>query len=170
MSKMEVGQRYGNLVCVVPYVTHGDNPKSQFICDCGNTHVAQNNNVYRGVTTSCGCVKRTCSLTHGHSRSRRGHQSETYSSWFNMKQRCSNPKRLEYERYGGRGISYCPRWEVFENFLADMGERPAGMTLDRIDVNGPYCPTNCRWADNATQANNKRPRAKKPIDISCPTS
>lgn len=89
-------------------------------------------------------------VTHGM------YKTPTYNSWNNMVQRCTNPNRDEYAYYGGRGITVCERWLKFENFLADMGERPEGLSLDRIDSNGNYEPGNCRWVDSATQATNRR--------------
>lgn len=77
-----------------------------------------------------------------------------YSTWMNMKQRCINPNNPKYERYGKRDINICLDWLDFWNFVRDMGERPVGMTLDRIDVNGNYEPSNCRWADKFTQIRN----------------
>lgn len=79
-----------------------------------------------------------------------------YYIWASMKQRCSNPRAKGYADYGGRGISVCDRWQNFDNFLADMGPRPEGLVLDRIDVNGNYEPGNCRWATWEQQGRNKR--------------
>lgn len=90
--------------------------------------------------------------THGH----RAKRSGTYNSWAAMRQRCANDNRPDYEYYGGRGIKVCDDWELFENFLADMGERPAGTTLDRINVDGNYEPSNCRWSYLIERQRNKR--------------
>lgn len=88
---------------------------------------------------------------HGHTT---GKFSPEYHSWSCMIQRCTNPKRKSYKHYGGKGVRVCSSWLVFENFLSDMGARPEGTSLDRIDVHGDYTPENCRWADRVTQARN----------------
>ncbi len=80
-------------------------------------------------------------------------------TWGDMVNRCSNPGHPRWSSYGGRGISVCDRWRKFENFLADMGDRPEGLSLDRVDNDGPYSPDNCRWTDLSTQSKNRRPSA-----------
>jgi len=94
-------------------------------------------------------------LRHGHRR--RGQISPTYSSWRAMINRCRYPYINRYENYGGRGIVVCDRWLVFDNFLADLGERPEGTSLDRIDPNGDYEPGNVRWSTASEQQTNRRP-------------
>ena len=91
----------------------------------------------------------------GHRAGSRGFSSPTYNTWCTMKQRCSNPNHHAFSRYGGKGIKVCERWHKFANFLADMGERPADKTLDRINGEGDYAPDNCRWATWEEQQANK---------------
>jgi hypothetical protein len=132
-------------------------------CECGNEKEVPSGTLRAGQSQSCGCWKRERGIVANtkHGRSSRGPRSAEYRSWCAMKRRCDNPSTNGYENYGGRGIVYCERWASFENFLADMGERPPGHSLDRIDVNGNYTPENCRWATAKEQQWGRRDRTEQ---------
>jgi hypothetical protein len=125
-------------------------------CECGQITLSSTGNLRSGNSTSCGQCCRKTTRTHGHFTGRR--MSPTYAVWHGMKQRCTNPNFKQWKDYGGRGIKVCKRWQAFENFLADMGEKPPKLQIDRIDNNGDYKPSNCRWV---TPKENSATRRRK---------
>ena len=120
-------------------------------CECGNTVVVASNHLQKeNGTASCGCAR----AKHGYSR--HGDVHPLYRIWLGMRDRCNNPNSLDYAYYGARGITVCAEWDSFEKFKEDMGDRPVGRSLDRIDNDGPYCKANCRWATKQEQIWNTR--------------
>lgn len=128
------------------------------ICECGTEKDVPAYFLRNGDSQSCGCLMRERNASRGtHGKSKRGQRTGEYRSWCSMKRRCRNKNSPDYPRYGGRGIDYCQQWESFENFLADMGPRPHGKSLDRINNDLGYFPGNCKWSTHKEQQNNRRP-------------
>lgn len=174
-SKIDItGLRSGRLVVLGPAANKGRRTMWRCRCDCGNERdfttdtITKNPSMMsgKGGARSCGCLKIEILVgnakTHGHTP--KGERSATYSSWLGIRARCLSPKAQYYDRYGGRGIKVCDRWRTFENFLADMGEKPAGLSIDRIDNDGNYEPGNCRWATPVEQTRNST-RVKLSVDL-----
>ena len=155
-----MGKQFGRLTVIAPAGTTSKRRLWRAECVCGKHKVVCSYYLTSGRTKSCGCWltehcagigKRT--TTHGHSKGRT--RTPEYEAWYGIRSRCANTSRHNYARYGGRGIRVCERWMKFENFLADMGQRPsAAHSLDRIDNDGNYEPTNCRWATRQEQQRN----------------
>jgi hypothetical protein len=145
------------------------------VCSCadGTKRVVSATSLVQGVSESCGCLKiektrerligNTLGLRHGYGSPNPEKRTAIYRTWQSMIQRCTNPKATSYMRYGGGGVTVCDRWQDFENFLADMGDRPTGTTLGRFRDSGNYEPENCKWMTRAEQT--AEARKKGTFDI-----
>ena len=144
------GQQFGRITVTHRNFERGPGTYWYGLCSCGTQVLATAGDFKSGHSKSCGCLQRTHGMSH----------SRTYRSWEAMIQRATNPKP-NYKYWNGRGITVCERWKKFENFLADMGERPAGKSIDRVNNDGNYEPGNCRWATQREQRLNSRRKLVK---------
>ena len=158
-TDITIGGRFGRLTIVDLAGTDKHRKRTWLCkCDCGAQLVVAAGTLRSGHTKSCGCYRRERrpNLRHGYAIHAGSEERRVYNAWSQMRQRCDSPNNIGYKNYGQRGITYDPRWSVFDNFIADMGARPRGATLDRKDNDGPYCKGNCRWATKAEQDANKQ--------------
>ena len=160
------GRRFGRLLVEAREGSRGGATMWRCLCDCGATHLVSLGSLRDGNTTSCGCLQKEKAAArlrkHGHSPGKHG--TRTYRIWSGMKTRCYNTEDPAYARYGGRGITVCERWHAFENFLADMGVSPPGLTLEREDNSKGYGPDNCCWATHTQQARNRTNNMNVTVD------
>jgi hypothetical protein len=150
----KLGSKFGRLTLVAKHRIKGKT-KWECVCECGNTTLTEGNDIVRGKTSSCGCLRREVTGDMFRTHGLHGHD-HTYYIWKSMRQRINNTNNKDYRHYGGRGIKICEEWSSYINFLKDMGPCPEGYSIERVDVNGNYCQSNCIWIPRADQPKNTR--------------
>lgn len=148
----QIGKRFGQLVLVGVSNNKKGKRRAVVSCDCGSELLVDPSGLKSGNNTTCGDWSKHDRGTRTHGMSK----SSEHGIWKQMLQRCFNPRCKNYANYGARGITVCERWKTFENFYADMGSKPDGLTLERMNNAGNYEPSNCRWATYTDQLNNNR--------------
>jgi len=162
ITNLKTGDKYYRLTYLGERERRNNNTYALFACDCGVVKKFVIRNVVVGSSKSCGCLMRQLARERATKYGSPAHRdgcrlrNKTYASWRNMRARCYSKNNNRYDQYGGRGICVDERWFDFNKFLADMGERPHGTALDRIDSNSDYAPGNCKWSTPAEQARNTR--------------
>ncbi len=152
-----IGLRFGRLVVVARAGKKRRNHAWSAVCDCGTTVWVNGAPLRDGRTRSCGCLQRETARAVGdRTRTHGMTKTATYAIWDTMIQRCYNSSSKDFHNYGGRGIQVCDAWKSFEQFFTDMGDRPTGKSLDRVNNDSNYTPENCRWATLMEQSRNKR--------------
>lgn len=158
-----IGKKFGRLTPIEVVLKTGNGVGLICKCDCGTVCTKPARMIKRGDVRSCGCITRQ----HGQCSTLTKYPTEYYS-WGAMRDRCNNKNSKDYSRYGGRGITVCARWSRYREFYEDMGKKPSPIhTIDRINNNGNYEPSNCKWSTPTEQSNNRRELKNKIHEKSC---
>jgi hypothetical protein len=158
-STLIIGQKFGRLTIINEAGKQYGIRCWNVLCDCGNHKVVSGYSIRIGATKSCGCLRREVASASKTTHDR--YNTREHNSWRGMIERCNNPKNNHFHVYGGRGITVCDRWMEFNNFLEDMGEKPSpNHQIDRIDNDGIYSPSNCKWSTRSENARNKQNSVK----------